>query len=334
MQSFRLFDEQLQEITLEEGFPKAYETSFGMPGTLKLHAYFGKYPLLFQVIKIGLYEIAISDYLTRKSSKITCYADDQCIELHFILSGEALYNLKEMGWVGVKKSSYNLIVMKEIKNEVYFKSTPLTTLDIHFGEKHFIKLVKKYPVLTPLLDALNKGQCKALFAVPAITTPRMLSLIISIKEALRNVNMDKTEILASIEQLLLLVLENLPIRTIYNYSYNDIEKLRLAHKRIAAYVEEQDILKNQISKSGLQPEKFREGFRLVFGLLPGDFLRNKKLEKAHKLVTEERVTRIEDLAQLCGYLSKSYLSKIYLKKYGIKLSVPMEAIRRKKRFTP
>lgn len=332
MQSFHLKDEQLQEITLQEGFPKGYETSFGIPGTQKSHAFFGKFPLLFQVIKIGPYEISIRDYLTRKASKLTCHADNYGIELYFSLRGEALYNFKEIGWVAVGKSRHNLIVMSKIKKEVYFKSTPFSTIIIHFEKEHFTNLAKKYPVLIPQLEALNDGRHRSLFPIPANTTPLMLSLLISIKEAIKTGSNVHKKIQEMIEQLLLLVLENVRIKTKYSYTYDDIENLHLAHKRIAQYLEEPDILKHQISKSNIQIEKFREGFRLIFGVLPGDYHRNKKLSKAHKLVTEERITRLEDLAQLCGYLSKSYLSKLYFKKYGIKLSTLMNTIRRKKRF--
>lgn len=119
MEEFYLYDENGKSLPIEEGFPENYLEEYGIPGARKCHAFFGKYPLLFQAIKVGKYEIAKSDYLTRHTGKLTCHASAVCLEIHFILTGKALINLRGLGWTKLEAGTHNMIVLSGVKNETF-----------------------------------------------------------------------------------------------------------------------------------------------------------------------------------------------------------------------
>lgn len=98
METFELTNINRVAIPLKNGLPEKYAREYGIPGAEQKHAYYGQYPLLFQEVKAGPYTLAISEYLTRNGGKITCRAKVICIELHFLLTGKVLYNLKDLGW--------------------------------------------------------------------------------------------------------------------------------------------------------------------------------------------------------------------------------------------
>lgn len=320
MEQFYLKDENRESIPIKTGFPEAYLKEYGIPGSVKYHAYFGKHPLLFQRIKVGKYEISIGNYLTRSNQKLTCKANTPIVELHFILSGKVHFKLQDMGWVQLKSSSYNMIAAAKAKNETYFKIPPVFTWDIHFKIKELIVLSKKYPKLKPLLTAIKNNKNKFLLKYPERPNPLILQLIHQINAALMAGKQDHKSTLNMLEQLIIMVLEDKPIKLKYNYDYEEIEKLNRANRLITKYLDEKDILKRKIKETNIKLDKFREGFQLLFGKLPGQFLREKRLEKAYKLATEGRTPTLEDIALLCGYLSRGHLSKVFFKHFGIRIS--------------
>lgn len=324
METFILQDSRRAPIPLLEGLPREYEKEYGIPGAIQKHAYFGKYPMLFRGVKAGRYELAISDYLIRNSSKLTCRANVVCLELHFLLTGKVLYNLKGTGWRTLEAGQHNMIALSDVKNEVLFKITPVSTCDVHFMIEDIVQFSEKYPQLHILLDTLAAGGHTSLFIRPQKTTPFMLHLIVQIKEAVKAGKAEAEDTVAMIEQLVVMVLENKPVASKYKYACIDIEKIHKAHDLIGRYVDEKDILAAKIKQSGLRPDKFREGFVLLYGLLPSVFLLERRLQKADWLIREQRAVILEDIAEMCGFKSKNQLAKDYYNKYGIKIS---EAVR-------
>lgn len=320
METFILQDSNRVTIPLLEGLPKEYEKEYGIPGAVQKHAYYGKYPMLFQEIKSGRYELAISDYLIRNRSKLTCRANVICLELHFLLTGKVLYNLKDLDWRVLEAGHHNMIALSDVKNETFFKITPASTCDVHFMIEDIVRFSEKYPQLRILLDTLSAGGHTSLFIRPQKTTPLMLHIIVQIKEAVKAGKADDEHTIAMIEKLVVMVLENKPVASKYKYAYTDIEKIHKAHDLIGRYVEEKDILSSKVKESGLRPDKFREGFVLLYGLLPSRYLLDKRLQKADQLVREQRAANLDDLAEMCGFKSESQLAKDYYFKYGIKIS--------------
>jgi len=319
MEDFNLYDDKRVPIPVIPGFPPDY-VSYALPGALQCHAYHGRLPMLFQAVRCGRYEIAISDYLINTGRKVMCKANVACLELHFILKGKVLFNLKDLGWEELDELHHNMIALSDVKNEVYFKIIPVSTFDVHFLMEDFKLLAKKYPQLQPLLKALQTKGYASLFALPEKTTPGMLHLIVKIKEAIKDGKTNDITTIEMIENLVVLVLENEPVKTKYKYNYTNIEKIHNAHYHIGQYVEEKDILSGKMKKSGMKPDKFREGFRLLYGLLPSQYLLERRLQKADWLIKEKRVCKLDDIAELCGFKSIEQLSKDYQHKFGTKIS--------------
>lgn len=320
MEAFYLYDDNRIQIQVLDGLPPEYIKEYGLPGAEQRHAYYGKFPMLFQAVRCGGYEIAISDYLINTKRKLMCKANTTCLELHFILKGKVLFNLKDLGWQELDALHHNMIALSKVKNEVYFKIIPVSTFDIHFYIEDVILLAKKYPQLISLLKALKTGDYASLFALVQKTTPAMLHLIVKIKEAIKVGKANDKETIGMIEKLVVLVLENKEVKSKYKYSYDEIESIHKAHRLIGLYVEEKDILTNKLEETGLNADKFRNGFRLLYGLLPSQYLLDKRMQKADWLIQEKRVSKLQDIAALCGFKSKEQLSQNYLRKNGVKIS--------------
>jgi AraC-like DNA-binding protein len=333
MQDFRLYNSSRKEISIQEGFPKEYD-KYGFPCALKYHAKYGKFTLLFQVIKAGKYEIANSDYLikgkakteeeddnhSKDKRKLAAKSDESCIELHFLLYGSAQINLKGFEWALLDAGSHNLTTVPSVKSEVFLNSPSISTFDVHLTEKLLVIYAEKYPQLKPLLKAFREKKEKELYDKNRSTTPFMFHLIVQIKAALMAGLENEPGTLDLIEQLIHLVIEDKHVPTNHTFDYYDIESICRAERLMVKHLDEKDILKNKMQETGMKQSKFREGFKLLFGYLPHEYLKIKRLEKAHKLATEGRINTIANIAQVCGYRSGDYLAKEFLKVYGKKLS--------------
>ena len=320
MEDFVLYDENRVKIPILEGFPDNYIEKYGIPGSVKYHAYFGKFPLLFQFIQVGKYEIVCSDYLTNKSSKITCKAAAHCLELHFFLTGKVLFQLKDMGWKQLEGPAHNILALSEVKDEVHFEITPVSTFDIHISKEILIKLAAKYPKLNPLVKAIKEKNQSSLFLKLKRTNPYKLWQIIKIRAAFDAGKANEAATEEMVEKLILMVLDDEPVVTKYDYSFEEIKKIENAHRLITMYLDETGILASKITETGIPKDKFREGFRLLYNKLPGLYLQHARLEKAKKLASEGNITSLTDLATLCGYRSKTQLTATFFKYFGEKLS--------------
>ena len=58
-------------------------------------------------------------------------------------------------------------------------------------------------------------------------------------------------------------------------------------------------------------------FRRVTGRALGQFLRNKRLQKAARLLKSGEETRVEDLARRCGFQSANHFRQQFHRRYGM-----------------
>lgn len=319
MEAFLLYDDNRVSIPVLNGLQAGYAKEYSLPDAVQCHAYYGKFPMLFQAVRCGRYEIAISDYLVNTERKVSCKADVICLELHFILKRKVLFNLKDLGWQELDELHHNMIALSKVKNEVYFKIIPVSTFDIHFSVEDVALLSKKYPQLRLLLKALETESYASLFTLPENTTPAMLLLIVKIKEAIKTGKAGDAATIEMIEKLIVLVLENEQAQTRYKYDYGFVEKVYKAAVRMEQHFDEKAVISNQLKQRNLKPDKFREIFRLMFGCLPSEYLQEKKIEKADWLIKEKRFIKPADIATLCAYKSVRHLSDAYYRKYHITL---------------
>lgn len=318
MQDFDLAGPNKVPILIKPGFPKGCK-QYELPNCLKYHASYQKCIMLFQIVNAGPYEIAISDYLPDTDDRITCHASNNCIEMHFVLTGKASFRLENLDWITIDRGHHNLIALSSVKNETYFKILPISTFDIHFTKDQLQRLAIDYPQLKALLEALNAGKYASFSKLPIKTTPLMFHLILQIKERILAGEAETEKTTRLIEQLIILVIENKPINTKYNFEYLEIEKVYRAHRYIPEHLAEGAIIMDIIKEAKMKPVKFREGFDLLYGCLPKEYLRLCRLEKAMMLAVEGRSNTIIDIAQVCGYKSPTQLSKSFFKHHGEKI---------------
>jgi len=350
MQEFHLVDEKRQPIPIMEGFPKEYLKN-EFPGAAKFHAVHNDLVLLFQIIKVGPYEIADSEYLTnikvknrdkdkdkdktplknkdKDKGKLGARANGPSLELHFLLTGQVQIHLKGLNWTLLVEGSHNITTVPAVKSEVYFKELPVATFDLHFLEESFAVIVRKYPKLAPLLAVYRTKKEKSFFRNRELTNPLILHLILQIKLALKAGLENEPSTLEMVEKLIYLVLEDELVVPKFHYNYNDIERIHEAHRLIGMYLEEKNILQNKMQQAAMPPAKFREGFKLLFGRLPSQYLHDKRMERAHKLATDDPTNKVDYIANLCGFDSSRHLSKAFFKTYGIKLSEILHRNRKK-----
>jgi len=329
MKEFYLYGNNHERLEIKPSFPKKELEKYGFPGAEKFHAMCGKQPILFQTIKVGEVEIANSDYLVRSNGKFSASSDESCIEIHFLLTGSVQINLNGFGWTMLDFGSHNLTTVPFVHSEVYFKSSPVSTFDIHIPEAKFTILAARYPKIARLLKAYRAKREAALKELRIKTNPLMLHLIVQIRIALRAGLENEPSTIAMVERLICMVIEEETIEPKNQFSYEDIEKIHTVYLQMGMNMDEKEPLANKIKDIHINAAKFREGFKLLFGYLPRYFLQEKRLEQAYKLATENRETTVAGIANLCGYDSSRYLSKAFLKRYGIQLPVILKKNRKK-----
>lgn len=320
MEEFRLFDQNLVEIPLNKGFPKQYQKKYSFQGTTKYHGFHGKLPMLFQAIKIGPYEAVLSDYLTTVNTKLTCIAHADCIEAHFLLTGSVQFRLEGFGWTGMHQGRFNLIALSKVKNQVLFKIPPLTTFDIHIPKSKLIALARRFDQLKKLLKALKEGRFASLYEQPQIITVAMLQLIYKIRRAVTTGQANRPEIIQMVEELIIHIFDKSTTRTKYKYSFEEVIQINEAHRLIAEYLDEKDILSRKIAETKIKPDKFREGFKIIFGVLPSEYLTNCRLHLAKEIAEAGTVHKVSDIIQMCGYGSTKTLSRAFYNYYGTKIA--------------
>lgn len=96
---------------------------------------------------------------------------------------------------------------------------------------------------------------------------------------------------------------------------SDVERIREAARLLAGDLEECPDL-NQLARSvGMCRSKLHRCFRMVYGLTPFEYLRNRRLETAMAFLADGRMN-VTEAAYAVGYSSPSYFTKAYKKYFG------------------
>lgn len=275
--------------------------------------------MLFQAVKAKHVEIAVSDYLNYSNRNLICYAQTICLELHFILTGNVLFSLDGLGWRELDAGHHNIIALSGVRNETIFQVTPVSTCDFHFTVAYIKRLSVKYPQLQRLLDALGKGGYTSLHISPAETNIFMFHLIVKIKEAIKAGKAEDENTVAMIERLLIMVLEDEPVKTKYKYTYTDVKNMYDAGRYIQENLDREKSLFALVKDCLMESDHFREGFTLLHGCLPKTYLQEQKLAKAKMLFDERKLTRLSSIAEICNYKSVLGLKLAFKKKYDVDL---------------
>ncbi len=95
----------------------------------------------------------------------------------------------------------------------------------------------------------------------------------------------------------------------------DVEKIIEAKDYITSNLRDSPSIKHLAHVVGINENKLKRGFKLIFNQTINQYLRNEKLELAKLLLMEER--SVSEVAELVGYQNKSHFSKRFKEKYGV-----------------
>lgn len=95
----------------------------------------------------------------------------------------------------------------------------------------------------------------------------------------------------------------------------DVDRVRHAAQRLAGNLENPPCL-NELARSvGMSRSKLHHCFRTVYGITPFDYLRNRRLETAGRLLREGKLN-VTETAYSVGYASLSHFTKAFKQHFG------------------
>jgi AraC-like DNA-binding protein len=97
--------------------------------------------------------------------------------------------------------------------------------------------------------------------------------------------------------------------------FSDVDRVREAARLLASDLENSPDL-NQLAQSvGMCRSKLHRCFRIVYGVTPFEYLRNRRLEAAMAFLSDGRMN-VSEAAYMVGYSSPSYFTKAFTKYFG------------------
>jgi AraC-like DNA-binding protein len=95
----------------------------------------------------------------------------------------------------------------------------------------------------------------------------------------------------------------------------DVERVRHAAHLLAGDLEKTPNMNELASSVGMCRSKLHQCFRMVYGITPFDYLRNRRLETAMLYLTE-RGMNVTEASYAVGYSSPSYFTRSFTKYFG------------------
>lgn len=97
---------------------------------------------------------------------------------------------------------------------------------------------------------------------------------------------------------------------------SDIEKIILARNMLIEDVQNAPTIEVLSKKAGINRQKLKQGFKLVFGKTINEYLRNERLKLARQILTHDNLT-IKEVSVRVGYENASYFARRFKKAYGL-----------------
>lgn len=96
----------------------------------------------------------------------------------------------------------------------------------------------------------------------------------------------------------------------------DLKKLVQAKALLVENLQDAPTIKELAKLSGINRQKLKTGFKLVFGQTINAYLRNTRLEEARNILLKKQSLTVLELANLVGYSSQSHFARRFKEKYG------------------
>lgn len=100
------------------------------------------------------------------------------------------------------------------------------------------------------------------------------------------------------------------------FSAADIERIKSARDFLALNLIDPPSMEELATKVGMKPTKLKLGFKQVFGVTTFNYLRDRRLEYAWKILSEGSMS-VEGVAKSAGYTNASHFTQAFQKHYGV-----------------
>lgn len=269
---------------------------------------------LFKGIHIGYAHLSFEE-----KTKISFVNKTETIKMHFVLSGNTMMR-SEILTHPFESYHHNLIYSPKSKTSWEWEAdTELRLFEVSMKTDFFKKYVsKKDPYISLFIDAIEKQIHSCLIDENLTVTSEMIAIIKEITDCEREGIYKKMFVEAKIIQLLLLQLEqlccnNCPIKCLLKKS--DTAKMYQVRDIILSNLKHPFSLKELAHLVSTNEFTLKKGFKAIFGTTVFGFLNDIKMEKAQKLLTEQKLT-ITQVAELVGYKNATHFTTAFKKKYG------------------
>lgn len=329
MEEIRLMHSNGDNIAIKSGWP-AIMKSYLIKDGLSYYAKVGAHDyILFQLRKIGPFSTWLTDYMFRKPITLSCEMISNGVEFHNMLEGAGMYSLnKGKTWRRECMGDHNILVNAPVFTVAAFTELPVRTFDIHVEGDYFAGFVEQYPQLHPLLDALEQNKTGAHYPTKAKSGLQLryqLSQIIRLyMEAVPSTKSGRMEQEAVITRLIensLALIASPPPKTPSSYSFlqTDIENLAGIKEFITENLIHPEVLKMATQKYYISGEKLLQGFKILFGMRPKEFLIQQRVERVKKFIIDAPEATHLEIAMSVGYTDGAYLSQLFLRKEGMRI---------------
>lgn len=95
----------------------------------------------------------------------------------------------------------------------------------------------------------------------------------------------------------------------------DLEKIQRARNILVRDLKNPPTIEELAMKAGINRQKLKKGFKLIYEATINKYLRNERLEQASLLLLTDKT--VKEAAEQVGYMNKSYFAKIFKEKYGV-----------------
>ncbi len=96
----------------------------------------------------------------------------------------------------------------------------------------------------------------------------------------------------------------------------DVEKIILARNYLIENIQEAPTIEELSKKAGVNRQKLKQGFKIVFGKTVNEYLRNERLKLARQLLSQSQYS-IKEISSRVGYENASYFARRFKSAYGL-----------------
>lgn len=272
-----------------------------------------------EIIKEGL-AVVRTNYCMKNDLILDCFSKDPFLELHFNLSGSAIYYKNSfIASEEVAPMTGNMIyvVPSDEKSEISFhKEEEYSTFDIHFPLKMLSEYWGENQKLDSFLTQVVKHRSVGLTDNNIKLNSKILLAIQDIECCCYEGLTRKLYLESKIREIIAYCFEETNESYPIKLSTRDIDCIKHAAQLITDCMNRPITIKELSKRIGINETKLKVGFKSVFGTTVFGYLQDLRMNKAKRFLLDTELT-IEEISRKCGYINLSNFSNAFKKYFSI-----------------